>query len=214
MQRLADIDVAQPRHRPLVEEQGLGALPSIAEGLGETTGAEGVREGLGTHAGEPGVPLKVIRGRQTHESEAPGVVIDDATARFGLEDHVVMLRIVAGDPVETTWRPAALPLDPEPAAHAQMGDQGFAPVKIRQEVLRPAPQGGDPGARQALDETLREGKAEIRPTGLDPGETMALEDGRQSPANGLDLWKLGHGDCLAWPGPAGNRAQGGGPGFD
>ena len=46
VQGFADIDIAQPRHDPLVQQQGLGALFAALEGAGQMGGVEIIRQGL------------------------------------------------------------------------------------------------------------------------------------------------------------------------
>jgi hypothetical protein len=99
------------------------------------------------------------------------------------------------------------PLDAEPPAHPQVGDQGLAPVEVGQQVLGPSPQGDHMRPGQALDEALGEGKPQVWPTRFHPDEAPPLKDGRQAAADGLDLGKLRHEACLARPRPPGNRGR-------
>jgi hypothetical protein len=94
--------------------------------------------------------------------------------RRGLEDHVIVPGILAGGVVKAPRRSGPGPLDAEPPAHPQVGDEGLAPVEVGQQVLGPTPQGDHSRPGQALDEPLREGKPQVGSAGLDARKAAAL----------------------------------------
>ena len=74
-----------------------------------------------------------------------------------------------------------------------MHHQHLAVVEPRQEIFGAPVERLDRPARQPLAEALGQREAQIGPPLLDARERVADQDRRQSPAHGLDLWKLGHG---------------------
>ena len=157
--------------------------------------------------------LELGRGDEPHKAEPTGIVIDDPPTGPRLEHHMVVPGIVAGCPVEAAGLGGGGPLNTEPSAHPQVGDQGLAPVQVHEQVLGPAPQARDPRPHETLDEAFGEGKPQIGPAGLHADQPFSLEDRRKAPADGFDFRQFRHGICVAWPGQRGNRAAGSAPGI-
>ena len=183
------------------------------EDRGETGAVKVAGQGFRAHGGEPGMGPEVVSGDEPHEAEPTGIVIDDPPTGPGLEDHMVVPGIVAGCTVEAARLGGGRPLNAEPAAHPQVGDQGLAPVQVHEQVLGPAPQSRDPRPHETLDEAFGEGKPQIGPAGLHADEPLPLEDRRKAPADGFDFRQFRHGVCVAWSGQRGNRAAGPAPGI-
>ena len=78
-----------------------------------------------------------------------------------------------------------------------MHDQGGAAVEAGQEIFAAPAQGVDAGSGEALDKALGQGKAQIGPARLDPGQPGAGKNRLQAPADRLDFRQLRHRPCLA-----------------
>ena len=201
VQRLADIDVAEPGDDALVEKQALDRRPAARrERARQIGGVEPAAERLGAEALEPGMLIQRVGGDEVHVAEAARVVEGDQRAGLGLEHDMGVLRIRRLREVEVA-RPSrrACAGDLEAAAHAQVHHQGLAAVERRQQVLRAPFQSLDARAGQPLDETLGQRKAQVRAARLDAGQPRAGQDGLKAPAHGLDLGKLGHGAMHSAP---------------
>jgi hypothetical protein len=197
VQSLANIDVAQAGHDPLVQQQGLGTLLAAREGVDEARGVEGWRQRLRPQSREPGVQVHGGGVDEVHVPEPARVVIGHAPAVVGLEDHMGVLRVRVRGVVEFARPHLALwQGDLEASAHPQVHHQGLTAVEAGEQVLGPALQPLDPRADQALDEAVGEREAQVRAAGLDASELSAGQHGLQSAADGLDLGKFRHGEGL------------------
>ncbi len=202
MQGLAHIDVAQARDGLLVEQQGLGPLLAVGEGLDQGLGVEAVAQRLGTHGREPGMMVDPVRGDQVHEAEATGVMIGDDRAVVGFEHHVGVLVVRRDFASEIARTDRAFGGgDLEPAGHAQVHHQGVAAIQRSQQVLGPAVQPQDLRARQPLDEAVGQGEAQVGAVGAHAGQARAAQHRLQAAAHGLDFGQFGQGGPQAGSGP-------------
>ncbi len=193
VQRLADIDIAEPGDHALIQQQGLDRRRPAAKGAGEKGGVERVAQRLDPEAVEQLVRVERRRRDEQHEAEAARVVVGDAGAVFHMEDDVIVDRAPVAGMMEAA---GDLPLDAERAAHAEMHDERLVPVEIGQQIFGPPPQGENASACEPRGEVLREGEAQIRAPLLDAQESRALERGREAPPHSLDLGQFGHGKSL------------------
>ena len=187
-ERLVDVDVPEPGHGALVEQRGLHGRLAAAQPLRQVARGEGVAERLGAEAGVE-VRLGVERiGQQVPGAEAADVGVDERRA-------VVEQKLGAAE------RAADLPRARRPpervAGHAQVHHQGGAAGEPHQQVL-PAPvEPLDGLAEQPLGGQrgrLRRRQARVQHLGGD--DPAPLDEGRETPPNGLDLGQLGHARSL------------------
>ena len=75
-QRLVDVDVPEPRHRPLVEERRLYGRLAVFQPPGEEAGGKAPLERLGTDLDRE-VRLELPRLEQEPRAEAPDIPIAD-----------------------------------------------------------------------------------------------------------------------------------------
>ena len=130
-------------------------------------------------------------GHEVDEAEAAGVVEGEAGAVVEVEDDVVVLLRRRVRVVEGADRGAG---DEDAAGHAEVDDQGLAPVEVGEEVLGAAAQGEDAGAGEAGGEARGEGAAEVGAADVGAGDDVAGQHGLEAAADGLDLGQLGQGD--------------------
>ena len=76
---------------------------------------------------------------QPHKAKPPGVRIGHGGPSLGHEQHMGMFGIRRGRMDKITWplSRATRLIDLEAAGHAQMHDQGVAPVQSRQQIFGP-----------------------------------------------------------------------------
>ena len=89
-QRLADIDIAEPGHQPLIHERGLQRRLASGEEAGKRGAGELVAERLDADRAEMRRGGNVGAGNQIHQAEAARIVEDHAHAGRQVEDDVVM----------------------------------------------------------------------------------------------------------------------------
>lgn len=200
-QRLTHIDIAQPRHVALVEQGGLdGCLPP-AQPLGEKGCGKLVPQRLRPHRQKMPARLKLCLRHEIHEAEAAVIGIDDARAVLHVEHDMVMPLAARHVVVEEAGRkPAVRGMNGEAPGHAQMHDEDFAVRPFRglrlqmdEDIFRTAPQMPDPAARQALGETLGQGKAQIGPPLCHMPDHTALHRRREAATDGFNFGQFGHG---------------------
>ena len=193
MQRLADVDVAEPGHHLLVRQRGLEARLLAAAGLRKKPGVELVAERLGADLLHQRVVGELGARHQQHEAEAARIVEGDAGAGRHVKHDVVVRPVVRARMVEVARRLVALPLGhPERAGHAEMHQQHVAGGEVGEQVFRPPPEPGDAAPLQPLDELPGQRPAQVGAARLDPHEARALHHGLQPAPDGLDFGQLGH----------------------
>ena len=84
----------------------------------------------------------------------------------------------------------------QPAAHAEMDDQGRPPFDFDQEVLAPPPEALDPPTGEALEGAPVERLAQRRRVDPDFDHPAAGQTGLEAAFQDLDLGQLGHGRIL------------------
>ena len=184
MQRLADIDIAEPRDQPLIEKQRLHRRLPPPKGLREKRRVERLLQRFDAEPLEELVAVELARGDEQHEAETARVVIGDAGAVLHVEDDMIMRGALVARMVE---KPRQRPVHPKGAAHAQMHDERLPGLEVRQQILRAPTQAEHAAARQSGGEIWREGKAQIGPPLLDPQDARAGKRREQPPPNGFDL---------------------------
>jgi len=175
---LVHIDVAEPRHKRLVEEDPLqAARPAFQHGV-KTPCREGGVERLRPQLPEPARVLPVW-GDDKEAPEAPHVLVSELSPRREGEDEVGVGRHGVGRGVER-----------QPSGHPQVPDERRPVVKGKEEVLAaPADRADDP-AREGTGEGERI-RHDVRvkdPNVRDPLPHHRLERATE----GLHLWELRH----------------------
>ena len=190
-QRLADVDVAEPRHDPLVQQRRLdrrvAALAAAPRGR--------FRRSRCRAAPARGRPAADALGRrrsaQVHRAEAAGVVEGDRARRRPCAARHGHASAGAG---WSWWNCAQQRArDQHPPRHAQMDSSVSPDVEVGQDVFRPPPQRGRPAARSAGRPSGRAGASAGR-GGCTSARAMTAPSitGRKPAADGLDLGQFGH----------------------
>lgn len=171
MQRLAHVNVAKARNVALIHQEGLEIRGAAGRPRGEVASMQRIAQRLGAHRGEE--RMRVQRGclDQQHEAEATGIVIGQDRSAIRVEDDMIVFRgwgyLMAEDA-----RTAGIPVhcaghNGEPSAHAEMHDEVFIALQIRNQVFRPAAKRLDTASGQAFNEPVGERETQIRSPLLD-----------------------------------------------
>ena len=178
-ERLVRVDVADPGHALLVQEEGLhGLAPAarlVAQGLGGEVGAQRL------HAEPRGEVLGERVAPEQHVARAEAALVHEQHGAPVVErhPHARVLRLVARDQ--------------DVPGHPQVHHEVDVVLHRHHEVLAAPPQPLDPAAVQRVGDRLR--RRGLRPPRVqhaDPLEPPALDGGRELAADGLDLRKLRH----------------------
>src|ERR1700693_3565701 len=137
VQRLADVDIAEAGHHPLVGERGLEAGFLAATGAGEIGGIEGPMERLGSKIAQESVMLQLVGAGEQHDTETARVVEGDSDARGEMEDHVIMRGVRGARMMETAGLPFLALLHTEGAGHTEVHEQHLAVIEKREQVFGP-----------------------------------------------------------------------------
>ncbi|MNE39239.1 hypothetical protein D3C80_1331810 [compost metagenome] len=187
VQGLAHIDIAQPRHIPLVQQRDLDVLRLAGKGLGQMGGGEAVAQRLRPQTRKPGVPLDRFRRDQPHEAEPPRVGIAQPRqhpAPIRRQTHMLVLARHRRIRLEHARRHA---LQGEPPRHAQMGHPGLAGRQREQQILGPPIQPQHRRPVQPLHEPLGKGKAQVRPVLTRRRQPRPLQHRLQTTPHGFDF---------------------------
>lgn len=110
-----------------------------------------------------------------------------------MEDDVVVFGVLAARMGKGARRiRRKIVFDPERSRHAKVHDQHIAAVDIAQQVFRTARQHGQPSSGQAVGETVRKRKAQVRPVLVDLGNQSPFESGGKAALDGFDFREFGH----------------------
>ena len=133
MKRLANIDIAQTRHHTLIEQQGLGRLFAPLKGRDQDACVKVRSERLRSHGGKPWMLIEPRRLYQPHKAKPPRVRIGHGGTGLGHEQHMGMFGIRGRrmDKITGPLSRATGLINLKAASHAQMHDQGIAPVQSR-----------------------------------------------------------------------------------
>lgn len=82
------------------------------------------------------------------------------------------------------------------AGHAQMADQAFTTVQMKQQVFRPAGNPFHPSAGEPFCKIIRQGDAKLVPSLNDPEKTAAFQQGYDAFFHGFNFGQFGHGLSL------------------
>ena len=137
VQRLADVDVAEPRHDLLVRQRGLERRLLALARARQHGGIEFVAERLGAERAQQRLAVEFGARNELHHAEAAGVVEGDARARRHVEHHVVVRRAASsahGNSRPASFRHAAL-RDAERARHAEMHHQHVAGRQVGEQIF-------------------------------------------------------------------------------
>ncbi len=97
MQRLADIDVAEPGNNALIHEERLEIGAAAMRALGQISRAEVLAERLHAETGEQRMRFQLRFRNEQHEAEPARIVVGDFSAARHAEEHVVMLGVATSD---------------------------------------------------------------------------------------------------------------------
>lgn len=198
MERLADIDVAEPGDPALIEKGGFDRGASVCERRGEGWRVKSVAERFEAEF----LQVRMARERpglaKIHEAEPANVVVDQRDWRpFGggqLKPHVVVCHMARLFEMEGARGLAGFAVfNNESAAHAKMHDERFAPINFGEEELGAPGQAREARTRQPGTEAGRKGKPQILAGEQDSRDARPHEHGFKPPANGFDLGQFRHG---------------------
>src|SRR3546814_6546945 len=132
---LADIDVAEARPDPLVEQHRLYRRPAPRERPCQTSGVEGVRERFGAERHEGGKPGQRIAGDEIDRPEAARIMEEEPVAARGLQKQMIVLARLAA-------------LGAPAARHAEVKDNMVVAVGRDDAIFGAGRQRRDRGAGQ------------------------------------------------------------------
>ncbi len=197
VEHLADIDIAEARNDPLVEERGLDRGLAPLEAGGEVGFVEGIAERFWPDIGQQPMTIERVGGDQIHRAEAAGVVEGNARAGVGIKHHMVMFLgrgvgegEAAGHVGHALCASCAGRGNQHAARHAQMNDQGLAGIEIGEDVFRPAAQPIDPCAGQAGGHVRGKWPAQIGAAHVCCDNPRTLQHGGKAATDCLDFWKF------------------------
>jgi hypothetical protein len=198
VERLADIDIAEPGDQPLIEQRGLEWRFFTGEALCDQRAVERIAERLDAEIAKQRMRLKPVAADQRHEAKAADVIIGHAGAAREVEDHVIM-RGVARDLVMERARPMRLGgvQDGKASRHAEMHHEHVVALKIGEKIFGAAAEGENPAAGQPRREILGERETQIGAALLDACEACPGHHGFEPAANGFNLGQFGHGQTPA-----------------
>src|SRR4029079_8946398 len=148
VKRLADVDIAEPGHDPLVEQQQLDRGRAAREAALAVLRVEAER--LGAEGGKRGPFLELVGADQVERAETPGIVERDPPPRARGDDEMIVLAEFAR-------------IDAPMPGHAEMEDERVAPIGFYKPVFRTAAEPGDARAGQPLAEIQRERAGRVKP---------------------------------------------------
>ena len=103
-QRLADIDVAKPRHHALIEQRRLQAGLLVGAGVRQHRRIEFIAERLGAEPLQQRLFLDLVAGDDLHVAEAARIVEDHGCARRHVEHDMVVGAVLAARMMEFAGR--------------------------------------------------------------------------------------------------------------
>ena len=106
-QRLADIDIAEPRDHALVQQRRLQAGLLVGAGARQHRGVEFIAERLGTEALQQRLVLDPVAGENLHVAEAARIVENNRRARRHVEHDMVVRAILVARMMEFAGRALA-----------------------------------------------------------------------------------------------------------
>ena len=130
---------------------------------------------------------------ELHKAEAARIVVNNAGASRELEGDMVMRGILSpsANPRHALHEAPGV-FDAKRSRHAEMHDEEVRAVEIGDEIFGAAPEPFDAAAGEALSETLRKGKPQIRPPLVDSGKPRS-DHGRFEPqADRFDFGQFRH----------------------
>ncbi len=188
-ERLANIDVAEPCHHPLVEQNRLYRRDPTGKPPCETWAVKPVAERLRPQPRQQAVRLQISGRPQIDHPEAAWVIERHPRPAGHLEDHVVVLlrrRVLVMKHANLATRHQHSP------RHAEVQDQRLALVQVRKQVFRPSPQSQHPDPRQSLRQSRRKRPAQIRPPDLGARDQPTRQHRLKPASNRLDFRKFRH----------------------
>src|SRR6185437_9011152 len=95
VERLAHIDIAEPRNYALIEQRRLQAGLPVGTGLRQHLGVERIAERFGAEPPQQRLVIERLAGDDLHIAETPGVVENHIRARRHVTHHMVMRGVLA-----------------------------------------------------------------------------------------------------------------------
>ena len=194
MQRLADVNVAEPGDDALVQQRRLQARLLALAGPRQHRGVEGVAERLGAEPVEQRLGIELCARHDLHRAEAARIVEGHDRARRHVKDHVIVGRMLRAFVIDSGRAPCRRPSAKhvKRAGHAEMHEQHIAGREIGEQIFRPSAEAGHGLALEAWRKILRQRPAQIAAVNLDLGEARALHRRLEAAAHRLDFGKFGH----------------------
>ena len=186
VQDLARVDVADPGDTALVHEEALHAKASGSPERVERwpSGRRGHR--IGPQDRERRIGAQSIGPNEAKQPE-PTRVLEPELPAVGESDLAVNVGKVAD---------RRLGVEEPASAHAEVGEQGEAPVELDEQVLAVAANPGERATPKSPRERRRHGGAKSGSGEPDRPDRAAPDDRIQQAADRLDLGKFGHGGTL------------------
>ena len=181
VERLADIDVAEPRDDALIEQHRLDRRDPAGERRRQHVGVEIGAERLGAERARRRASRRAARSRP------------DRASRSGADRRATAAARRRSRSARWSCAPKRLGIDPPAPRHAEMEDQRVAAIGVDQPIFGAPPQPGHARAGQPLAQVRRERRgadrrgAARRASAARPSSTL-----RQAAHGGLDFGKLGH----------------------
>jgi hypothetical protein len=196
MQRLANINVAEPRDDALIEQRRFEARLLAAARCRQHRGIEGVAERLGTKAAQQRLIIELVAPHQFHRTEAARIVKRHARTGPQMKYHVIVgevllpLMVVTAEVIVVVFGLAKKNM--KRSGHTEMHEQDVARGQIDQQIFGAAAEARHLFALQPLRKVLGQRPAQIGAPNLDPRDAFAVHGGFEPAANRFDFRKLGH----------------------
>ena len=160
--RFADIDVAKPRHHPLIKQGQFDGRTSIAQHLLQVVGMKQISKRFGSHLLKVSALLQCLSLSQVHKTEPTRVIVNELelVVRWGqeIDYHVIMFRRSTHLMMKVAWLDRCPACEAnarwivfvwltncEPAGHAEVDDQDLVSREEYPQIFAAPINGRHPG---------------------------------------------------------------------
>src|SRR5690625_5101375 len=214
VQGFADIDIAQPRHDPLIQKGRLDGGFPIRKSGAESIRMEGISQRLRPKPRQMRVAGKRICRPEIHRTETARIIVGDRRPKIRRHDEMIMfsghqpalgppaiIALCSGcSPCPCLLLPRFTPTwvrDQQAPGHAEMNHPAHAVIKGEQQPFGSSAKRFDPAPRQPLGKALRQLPAEIRAPLFDMDKPPAGKRGLETTTHRFDFWQFRHGELRA-----------------
>lgn len=195
-ERLADVDIAQSRNQPLVQQCRFERGRAAPETQGNRRCGHFVSDWVDSQPRKVPVAPQFIRACQIHEPETARVIVNNrewtVIAEHTENDMIVGPRRLTRMVEAAGLQVPVCPIYPERTRHAQMHDNRGFVVQFCNQILPPAGNRKQPGALDTVGKSQGKRKTQVRPRKLESHDGSAFNDRGQTPSDCFDFRQFGH----------------------